>query len=537
MKHHRYFIACILPFLFPYSVFGEENVQVHLQEGSDFLSNGQFTNALSSFDAAIRMEPDNYLTYFKRATAYLSLGRNNAAVEDFTKILDLKPDFDKALLQRARIYAKDGQFDLAIHDLEKYLKTNKKDEESKNLLSRMKAAKQAAKQAEMEKEKGNFDQCIDLATTVSRVSPTYIYARLIRAECHVAKGEIDEAAGDFARVAQLNPSDPDILILLSKINFYSLNERQGALKHIKQCLHYDPEQKQCKALFRKMKKLDKELTKIENDINLKKYTTAANYLIGTANREGILKNVDAEFEAFEKEMKSSKLPRKLHFNAYQMACKIYGSQKKENKNEEKIETWCSKVLEIADDLDAYTYRGEVYLNKKDFEAAVRDLEKAYEISEGRDNRVRQLLQKAQQKLKLSKKRDYYKILGVSHDADSREIKKAYRKKAHEWHPDKYNGDLSKEEVESKMAEINQAYEVLSDEDKRQQYDNGFDPFDPEHGQGGGEHGGAGPNGFPFHFAQGGGFPFGGFPFSSGGGPFGGAGNGFPGGAQFKMHFG
>lgn len=53
-------------------------------------------------------------------------------------------------------------------------------------------------------------------------------------------------------------------------------------------------------------------------------------------------------------------------------------------------------------------------------------------------------------------------LGVPRDADTREIKRAYRKKAQEWHPDKYNGDLSKEEVEKKMAEINQAYEVLSD---------------------------------------------------------------------------
>lgn len=66
------------------------------------------------------MEPDNYITYFKRATTYLTLGRNNAAVDDFSKILCLKPDFDKALLQRARIYVKDGNFDLAVQDLEKY---------------------------------------------------------------------------------------------------------------------------------------------------------------------------------------------------------------------------------------------------------------------------------------------------------------------------------------------------------------------------------------------------------------------------------
>ncbi len=60
-------------------------------------------------------------------------------------------------------------------------------------------------------------------------------------------------------------------------------------------------------------------------------------------------------------------------------------------------------------------------------------------------------------------KDYYDILGVSKDADQEEIKKAFRKKAHKHHPDK-GGDAEK------FKEINQAYRVLSDEDKRSQYD-------------------------------------------------------------------
>jgi DnaJ family protein C protein 3 len=241
-----------------------------------------------------------------------------------------------------------------------------------------------------------------------------------------------------------------------------LNEAQGALTHVKQCLHYDPEQKQCKKLFRRIKKLSKDLVSIENDIELKKYATASNRLIGTANRQGILNELDADFETLEKELNSAgKIPKKLHSKCYQLACKLYGQQKE--KDENKIDKWCSLALEIQeDDADVLSYRGEVLLNRKEYEAAVRDLEKASELSGGRDHRIRQLLHQAHQKLKLSKKRDYYKTLEVSPNADSREIKKAYRKKAHEWHPDKYSGDLDKDEVERKMAEINQAYEVLSD---------------------------------------------------------------------------
>ena len=266
-----------------------------------------------------------------------------------------------------------------------------------------------------------------------------------------------------SRVAQLNPSDPEPLILLSKINFYSLNEPQGALSYVKQCLHYDPEQKQCKKLFRKIKKLNKEITAIEKDIELKKYATAANRLIGTSNRQGILDDIKVDFEDLEKDLNTTSNGRKeLISKCYQLACKLYGQQKEDDK----VELWCSLALENrADDVEALMYRGEMLLNRKEYENAVKDLTAADEAAEGRNNKIKRLLQQAQQKLKLSKKRDYYKILDVSPNADSREIKRAYRKMAHQWHPDKYSGDLDKSQVENKMADINQAYEVLSDDGK------------------------------------------------------------------------
>lgn len=65
--------------------------------------------------------------------------------------------------------------------------------------------------------------------------------------------------------------------------------------------------------------------------------------------------------------------------------------------------------------------------------------------------------------------DYYEILGVGRDADDKAIKSAYRKLARKWHPDLHNG-RKKEEAEEKMKQINEAYEVLSDADKRSKYD-------------------------------------------------------------------
>ena len=65
--------------------------------------------------------------------------------------------------------------------------------------------------------------------------------------------------------------------------------------------------------------------------------------------------------------------------------------------------------------------------------------------------------------------DYYQVLGVERNADPKQIKAAYRKLARKWHPDLHTGK-KKDEAEEKFKQINEAYEVLSDPDKRAKYD-------------------------------------------------------------------
>jgi molecular chaperone DnaJ len=92
----------------------------------------------------------------------------------------------------------------------------------------------------------------------------------------------------------------------------------------------------------------------------------------------------------------------------------------------------------------------------------------------------------------SQKRDYYEVLGVAKGASAEEIKKAYRKMAIQYHPDKNPGDKASEE---KFKEVSEAYEVLSDDGKRQQYDQfGHAAFGAGRGGGGGSYGGFGGGG-------------------------------------------
>ena len=94
------------------------------------------------------------------------------------------------------------------------------------------------------------------------------------------------------------------------------------------------------------------------------------------------------------------------------------------------------------------------------------------------------------------KRDYYEVLGVDKSADEAAIKKAYRALAKKYHPDLNPGD---KEAEQKFKEVNEAYDILSDPDKRAKYDQyGHAAFDPAAGMGGGA--GFGDFGFDFLLA-------------------------------------
>ncbi len=90
---------------------------------------------------------------------------------------------------------------------------------------------------------------------------------------------------------------------------------------------------------------------------------------------------------------------------------------------------------------------------------------------------------------MADKRDYYEVLGVSKDADEATLKKAYRSLAKKYHPDLHPGDA---EAEKSFKEVNEAYDVLSDSDKRAKYDQyGHAAFDPAAGAGAGGFGGFG----------------------------------------------
>lgn len=459
-----------------------------LKRANAALTSYDYAGALEAFDHAIELDPDSYLTYFRRATAQQALGRTGAALKDLASTIERNPSFGKAYLQQARIGLWEGEYAQA-HDALKRMKkgvaknaAERDSEQAKELLDDVKRAESLQKQLDKAHAKSK-DECVALADKLLKLAPNSISARKQRAECNMELGHIDMAVTDWTRLAKMS-SSPELQLRLSLLSYYILGTRDSqmqdaGLAHLKACLHDDPENKQCIRAHKQLRKIDKTLKKARGFVDDSKWTALISAL------KGAKVGGPTVYEEIEKVLEDAKasgvLPPTITHPARHsellheielMYCKAFVEQNLVRK----AAPWCDKI-EAIDPGNAYVLvaKGERLMSEEKYEEAVRVLTQAYEHSDHDDHSIRQRLSKAQKLLKQSKSKDYYKVLGVSRDADERTIKKAYRRLAREHHPDK-GGD------QEKMTQINEAFGVLGNPELRERYDQGDDPNDPSGGQ-------------------------------------------------------
>ncbi|KAK7464744.1 hypothetical protein VKT23_005950 [Stygiomarasmius scandens] len=583
-----------------------------INKANVLLSSGQFNEAAKAFTEAIDQSPADYLLYYKRATAYLSLSRHGPALEDFDKVLSLTSNtFDNAHLMKARIHAKEGDFTAARESLNAYTTSFKSqgrtpDASANELLESIDNAEKLVHKARKERRAQLWQACAESCTNVLRGTASHsVEVRRMRAECQLASGDVEGAVGDLTRLGHLvSPSESTALqARIFRLSYFLLPPTPGgevgatggsALAPLKQCLHYDPDSKECLPLHRLAKQFEKMFGKLEDMMSKEDWRGMIGLL--TDSGKGKDKDLLAKYEKAMEENTGREqllgpsapseipLPDPFHTSPRRQIllralCKAHtkvGMSSSGITHLKKADHYCSLLMEMegrSEDPDALLGKAEFLLAGDDdvevplqagsrstsetdsgrWDQAVRMLEKAFEAS-GRSNReIHSRLNAAKQKVKEGRRKDYYKILGVSRDADQKTIKKAFRNAAKTAHPDKGGS-------EAKMAAVNEAYETLSDPELRARFDAGDDPNDPS---GGGQ---PFPGGFPFGaqgFPGGGGYTYtysssgshgqrggggggggGGNPFaqffqqSGGGFPGGGAyGPGQGGGGGFKFHFG
>ncbi|KAF8541895.1 hypothetical protein BDD12DRAFT_827204 [Trichophaea hybrida] len=478
-----------------------------LASADALLAKGDKHGALDHFDAAIQKDPANYLTLFKRGATYLSLGRSSQASADFDAVLTLKPDFEAALLQRARLKAKGGDWDAAEKD---YITVGR----SKHELSiqEIEEARKAAEEAVKAEKKSDWDTCVEQAGTAILVGQAVPSLRSLRSRCRMHKGDVPEAVGDLAHVAQLNPLSIEPHLQIANLLYFSLNDYDRSTAQLRKCLHSDPDSKPCSKLFRRIKTYEKSIVKARDLREKRQWNSANKILMGVGEDTGVIDDVKAEVADLKKDDVINDLcPQSLMADLQEMVCDSFTEMGKP----EKARPYCDETLRLnPQSIPAITSKATRLLNQESFGEAIRLLEKAKEEIEGasNDHRIHSKLQEAQKLLRLSKIKDYYKVLSVSRDASEREIKKAYRKMTKQYHPDKYRGEMTAEEIQKKMSAINEAYEVLSNPELKERFDNGDDPNSQEQHHPyhqGGSFGGFGKEQFVFRQQRGGGDPFGG----------------------------
>lgn len=490
------------------TILADAPVASIIASAKSFLAQGAHSDALTYFDAAITRDPSNYLAIFQRGVTYLSIGRNAQASADFDKALRINPDFEGALVQRAKIRAKNGDWLAAKHDYEKAGKGA-----SQEVLNLEEAEGAAVLAAEAEKKR-DWETCVTQASVAIMTASTSLSLRQLRARCRFEKGEVQEGVNDLNHVLQIDPGSLKPYPRISSMLFYSLGDTDKGIEKVSECLRSDADYEPCKKLRRREKKLSKDLEKTRKLMESRQFNSASKLLAGAGENAGILAEIKEDVADYtQSSFIHPKAPNGLYATYVERACECF----RDMNSPRKAAPFCAEALKFnPTSLHGLLHQAQKQLDEEDYDAAMATLNSAKENHPG-SQVVLQKLQEVQVLLKRSKQKDYYKVLGVDRGADEKTIKRAYRNLVKIHHPDKAaSRGLTKEQAEKKMAQINEAYEVLSDPELKAKFDRGEDPNDP--------------------MAQQGGQPFQGSPFGGGHQQFFFQQGGFPGGGQRQFKF-
>lgn len=547
---------------------------------SDFQKSGPSLNILNDYDLLLRelntdtddvtskLEKSNILgkIYYKKALVELSLGKDLNSIDNFAKSLELNsnnPVVKKKLLDLCIKYG--------LKDRLYSFKSLFSDQDPDYLEALTTVNTVAALAASDDLDKLNEAISISPFDSTLRLKRIELTTEDIKLNGDTLK--LLDLVDDMSSLIKTNPiNNLQYFNKLSEIYLFGLSEFSNALSLNKKCLHYDMDDAQCKRNSKFMNKYSAILSNLSSFNNFFQFLEEKEKSEDDVDlddedikKEAILLQDPTKFLKIRRENEKFKtnqdylLHKSQEFNTHYnlktntlhitiLKTLIFDAFIRNDLNSMKTHAKSlNAIYENASDsfLPLILANVDTAIHKKDYNRAIELLKKVTEngkktiyydqradIIQRFQNQQKQhqqqqqhqrqqqyyRQQQQQQQRQRTPKNDYYKVLEVPKDADQTTIKKAYREKTKQYHPDKYKGDLTQEEIETKMTQINHAYEVLSNAELRRDYDQGHDPNDPESMHNGG---GGGPR--PNPFGQGHRNPFGngGFNFQ-----FGGPGSGF-----------
>ncbi|KKA31022.1 hypothetical protein TD95_004118, partial [Thielaviopsis punctulata] len=479
-----------------------DEAETHKNNGNRFFKEKNYKSAIEEYSRAISLIPNSATYLSNRAAAYMSNHQLEAALDDCSKAAKMDPSNSKILLRLARIYTGLGRPDDAMMSFSRIQPPPSANDMrvAKEMRNHVSAAQDALKNGTA----GSMilhalDQAERLLNTGA---PKPRKWQLMRGAAYLNMGganSLGEVQNIAMQLLRQNSQDPEALVLRGRA-LYGQGENDKAVQHFRKALNCDPEFSDAKKYLRIVQKLDRMKEQGNNEYRAGQWQAA----------------IDRYTEALTIDPANRGTNSKLLQN--RALCRI-----KLREYEEAIAD-CEKAIGLDPQyLKARKTKANAYGLAGKWEDSVREWKSVHEM-DPEDRTILKEIRKAEIELKKSQRKDYYKILGVEKTADDNAIKKAYRKLAIVHHPDKNPNDPQAEE---RFKDISEAYENLSDPQKRAAFDNGddIDMSDMFGGGGGFPGGGMGAQHidpeilFNMMGGQGGGFRgggFGGFPGGFGG---------------------
>lgn len=489
-------------------------------QGNEAFKKKEYVKAIEAYTKAINLNSSDASFYANRAACYLGLKKYAKCIEDCDSTLNIDPNFTKAWLRKGRSSFCLGKLEEARRYIEKAIELDPKDKTFKDELNEVVHVERMMNSAKQDIANEKYTGALMEIKQILKICPDLIEAKIKYIELLIKMGNVEQAIQLSGEYFHDLTGNPDYLYIRGLALCYN-GQVDLAKKTWMEAMRLDPDNTTCRLALKRMNRQEESKEKGNTAFKAKDYEAAV-----THYTEGI------ENDPFNKNIVGT-----LYANRAAANLKL-------KRHKEAISD-CDKAIEINDGYaKAYLRRGEIRMEIGEYEEASRDFNKAHQLDPSLG--ARQRIRDADLEAKKAARKDYYKILGVEKTAGDDEIKKAYRKMALKWHPDKAVGDEEqKKNSEQKFKDINEAYSVLSDAQKRQRYDSGVD-LEGDGGFGGFDGGGIDPNIIfrSFFGGGGGGFGggddfggggFGGFPGFGGGG--GGGGRKNPGGFSYSFKMG
>jgi len=436
-------------------------------------SRGEIASAIQYLQHAVGQEPNNPLNHYRMFKIRHRKRQYVQALNHITEAVDLATstsakEHDDYKTQKAKLLVQVGLCDFAVAEHESLLDGSLRDAAAYDTARQCQSVIQQANQA-------FFDEDYRTAANAYSASLQFVEdgSDLLwpKAQSLMELREYYGVVSDTGKLLKLHPQHLEAYHLRG-MAFYKLGEHEQAVAHFRAALQSDPEHALNKEGHKLVKKLQKIQKKADGALASNDFATA----IAQYERA---RTVDATNAIFNRQMTLALIKayskKGDHKSAIQEAETIVNQNTKKEGNSETLE--------------ALWALGEAQQMADMYEQALQTFRDAHQLAPEKSELVGQAAEKvklAEVALKQSKKKDYYKILGIPRTATAKDIKAAYRKLALQWHPDKVTEE-QKEEASKKFQDIGESYEVLSSDELRAKYDRGEEVFDNQGGGGGGHH--------------------------------------------------